>query len=276
MSSRDTKDAPEDTIAAEHEAALARLPTGPEADEVLRRFLELKAKDPVRPLPITVLEDAAEEIAEKKRRDEQFARGKVRDTKPRPIGKAVVGAALGRATDPRLEAEFVSRNTKPIPLRPAVRGTAGEPAQEDTIASARPRSPRPLWPVLVVAILVGGVALVVGLKFSAGSSPPTAPTASAPSTTSPTDAPLVRPTSASTTPSSITSVAPPPAVSATASVSTSASATVPMTTAAVSQRPAVVPPPSATTVPTTQPSTPGTAVVPTTTASSGWDSFGHQ
>lgn len=275
MSSRDTKDAPEDTIAAEHEAALARLPTGPEAEEVLRRFLELKAKDPVRPLPITVLEDAAEELAEKKRRDEQFARGKVRDTKPRPIGKAVVGAALGRATDPRLEAEFVSRNTKPIPLRPTVRGTVGESTQEDTIASARPRSPRRLWPILVVAILVGGVALVVGLKFSAGSSP-TAPTASAPSTAVPTDAPLVRPTSDSTLPSSITSVAPPPSVSATANVSTSASAAVPTTTAVVSQRPAVVPPPSATTVPTTQPSTPGTTVVPTTTASSGWDSFGHQ
>lgn len=234
MSSRDAKDAPEDTIAAEHQAALAQLRTDAEAEEVLNKFLELKAREPVLPLPVTVLDDAAEDLAESSRRAEQFAakRNGARETKPRPIGKAVVGAGLGRATDPRLEAEFVSRNTKPIKVGPAVRGSSS--TTDETVMTSRGRETSSrAWPVLLAVLLLATIGVIVAFKVSsfaptapaASSSLPTTPAAEAMQTSasavsiasSPSEPSAVHPPTSSATPSIAPSVSSVPAPTLTSS-----------------------------------------------------------
>ncbi|MEO5927549.1 MAG: hypothetical protein ABIO72_02480 [Patescibacteria group bacterium] len=258
MSSRDTRETPEDTIAAEHEAALARLPAGPEADEVLRQFLELKARDPVLPLPVTVLEDAAEDLAESTRRAKQHGGGKqVRDTKPRPIGKAVVGAGLGRATDPRLEAEFVSRNTKPVRVGPALAGFGRDVAEGSVSEEATPpsRSRSRLGLVALVLLATIGLVVVIAMQFKSDTTevtPTSGATSIAMSEVTPNATSAARPSVAVSTAPSVA----PPSVSVTASSTpaTPIRTATPFPSTAPSVRPSATAPPATTQHPTAVPS----------------------
>lgn len=252
MSSQDTKE-PEDAITAAHEAAVGRIRSDAEAEEVLRAFREMKAREPVLPLPVTVLEDAADDLAERSRRPAAFASRKARETKPRPLGRAAVGAALGRATDPRLETELLSKDTKPIPLAPAVRGAEPRPLEgEPTELRARPGAVSQ-WRIagfFIGLLALIGVVLAITLRGDAGANEVTTTSGTSARASTPRS-----PSSSTTGPSTAAPAAPSVFAPPVPSMSATASAT-----GSLSSIPSLVTPP------TTSPPVRSSGVEPPTSA----------